>query len=64
MTLRSLAAASAGERAGPIAKQWEGEVVPQQRKWVGRRNEDPPHLPRAVARVPFLSPRFAGGEDA
>ena len=26
----SLSAAPAGERAGPIAKQWEGEVVSQQ----------------------------------
>jgi cytochrome c-type biogenesis protein CcmH len=52
----------AGERVAPIAKQWEGEVVPDattDRRLARRRPTSP--SPR-YARVPSLSPRCAGGE--
>ena len=53
---------AAGERVGPIAKQWEGEVVSDtttDRRLAKRRPTSP--SPRD-ARVPSLSPRCAGGE--
>ncbi len=54
---------AAGERVGPIAKQWEGEVVlltDQVFRWQTPRPTSP--SPR-YARVPSLSPRDdAGGE--
>jgi cytochrome c-type biogenesis protein CcmH len=53
---------AAGERVGPIAQQWEGEVVSDtttNRRWAKRRPTSP--SPR-FARVPSLSPRGAGGE--
>ena len=47
-----------GERVGPIAKQWEGEVVgvPKTSRRNGRKESRHLSLP-AQARVPSLSPR-------
>jgi hypothetical protein len=55
---------AAGERKGPIAQRWVGEVVSittAMCEWRGTMT----HLtsPALTARVPFLSPRYAGGED-
>jgi hypothetical protein len=54
---------AAGERAGPIAKQWEGEVVPRQQRCSGTGKKTHLTSPRWRA-GPFLSPAYdAGGED-
>ena len=54
---------AAGERKGPIAQRWEGEVVSDTNAMCGLRGQEPTSPSPRVARVPFLSPRFAGGED-
>jgi hypothetical protein len=46
----------AGERVGPIAKQWEGEVVPRQQRCLRTGEETHLTFPRCRA-GPFLSPR-------
>jgi hypothetical protein len=55
---------AAGEWKGPIAQRWEGEVVSDTMamcEWRGCVT----HLtsPALTRGVPFLSPRYAGGED-
>ncbi len=50
----------AGERVGPIAKQWEGEVVPRQQRYLGNRQQTHLTSPRWRA-GPFLSPRVGRG---
>ena len=53
---------AAGERAGPIAKQWEGEVAPDTKAMFESRDREPTS-PSPLTRVPSLSPRDdAGGE--
>jgi hypothetical protein len=51
---------SAGERKGPIAQQWEGEVAPDTKAMPVERSKT--HLSLPASRVPSLSPRYAGGE--
>jgi hypothetical protein len=52
----------AGEREGPIAKQWEGELVfPAGEIFPGVGAAPTSPSPRS-ARVPSLSPHFVGGE--
>jgi hypothetical protein len=53
----------AGERAGPIAKQWEGEVVLRRGGMLPLADAAAHLTLPAQARVPSLSPRDdAGGE--
>lgn len=51
---------AAGERKGPVAQQWEGEVVLRTNA-IGVEIPKT-HLTLPATRVPSLSPRFAGGE--
>jgi len=60
--LSVLSAASAGERKGPIAKQWVGEVVSSKNVISRLRAPRPTSPSPRYARVPSLSPRSAGGE--
>ena len=54
---------AAGERKGPIAKQWEGEVVVLMSETLGMWAPRPTSPSPRYARVPSLSPRDdAGGE--
>ena len=47
-----------GERVGPIAKQWEGEVVGVTKTSLASDRKESRHLSLpAQARVPSLSPR-------
>jgi hypothetical protein len=52
----------AGERKGPIAKQWVGEVVCAPKTVGGYEVETPTSPSPRDARVPSLSPHFVGGE--
>jgi hypothetical protein len=52
----------AGERTGPIAKQWGGEVVLQAGEIDGMRAPQPTSPSPRYARVPSLSPHSLGGE--
>ena len=54
---------AAGEWKGPLAKRWEGEVVFDVNAMCVLRVQAPTSPPPRSARVPFLSPRFASGED-
>ena len=54
---------AAGERKGPIAKRWEGEVVSDATAIYGSKRKKPTSPSPRFARVPSLSPREdAGGE--
>src|SRR5580704_8037063 len=48
-----------GERKGPIAKQWVGEVVADKHAMFPMKRRDPPHPP-ALRAGPSLSPRDDG----
>jgi len=52
----------AGERAGPIAKQWEGEVALLPDEFFPGGGAAPTSPSPRYARVPSLSPHFVGGE--
>jgi hypothetical protein len=51
-----------GEREGPIAKQWEGEVVLLSGEIFPGGGGTPTSPSPRCARVPTLSPHFVGGE--
>ena len=53
---------AAGERVGPIAKQWEGEVVLATYERLLVQAPRPTSPSPRCARVPSLSPHFVGGE--
>jgi hypothetical protein len=53
---------AAGERKGPIAKQWEGEVVFIAGEIFPGIGTAPTSPSPRCARVPSLSPHFVGGE--
>ena len=63
LTVIALLRCAVGERKGPIAQRWEGEVVSDTNEMCGLRVREPTSPPPRFARVPFLSPRCAGGED-
>ncbi len=52
----------AGEREGPIAKQWEGELVFLAGEIFPGVGAAPTSPSPRYARVPSLSPHFVGGE--
>jgi len=53
---------AAGERVGPIAKQWEGEVVLPKYEMDLVQAPLPTSPSPRYARVPSLSPHCVGGE--
>jgi hypothetical protein len=63
-SLSVLSAASAGERKGPIAKQWVGEVVADKHAMLLVQSPQPTTPSPRYARVPSLSPHATRGRRA